>query len=104
METAAGGIAFQGFHQVAARHAQGREEPGGNGRGYRVATRAVGDRYRDQDRFLAEARRGSGSWWPEWARWLGEHSGAPTAPPPLGPPSSDPQSLADAPGRYVLQS
>jgi len=76
--------------------------PGGNGHSYRVEFRKPGDRYLDHERFLVEARRKSGSWWPEWVDWLKARSGAPTAAPPLGPPSSD--ALPDAPGSYVLQS
>ncbi len=48
---------------------------------------------------LAEQREGS--WWPEWWRWLDQHSGRPTAPPPLG--ASGEGVLGDAPGQYVLE-
>lgn len=42
-----------------------------------------------------------GSWWNDWARWLGDHSGGRVAPPPLGGNAHPP--LDDAPGRYVLE-
>ena len=79
-------------------------EPGHPGRSFRVETKKAGDLYLDPERFLVEAPRKSGSWWPEWAAWLGDRSGAPTTVPPLGPPQADRASLRDAPGSYVLQS
>jgi polyhydroxyalkanoate synthase len=42
-----------------------------------------------------------GSWWNDWARWLGDHSGGRVSPPPLGGNAHPP--LDDAPGRYVLE-
>ncbi|MFH1815181.1 MAG: alpha/beta fold hydrolase [Pseudomonadota bacterium] len=55
----------------------------------------------DPDRWLAEAPRKEGSWWPTWHEWLCAHSGAPTTPPRMGLPAT--QLLDDAPGRYVLE-
>jgi len=54
----------------------------------------------------AEWRRAAvqhaGSWWPDWAAWLAEHSGRRGAPPPMGSEAHPP--LEDAPGRYVLET
>jgi len=77
-------------------------EPGHAGRSFRIDARNAGDRYLDPERFLTEAQRKAGSWWPQWVAWLGNRSGAPT-PPPLGSPQLDRTSLPDAPGTYVLE-
>jgi len=42
-----------------------------------------------------------GTWWIDWTRWLGEHSGDMVQPPPLGGDAHPP--LDDAPGSYVLE-
>jgi polyhydroxyalkanoate synthase len=42
-----------------------------------------------------------GSWWNDWARWLGDHSGGRVSPPKPGGNAYPP--LDDAPGRYVLE-
>ena len=76
-------------------------EPGHAGRSFRVNTKRVNAHYLDPERFLAEARRTDGSWWPQWVAWLGERSGAATNLPPMGIPGQ-PQ-LGDAPGTYVFQ-
>ena len=60
------------------------------------------DHYLDPDRFLLEAQRQDGSWWPQWTAWLGARSGPPTAP-PQGAPDAGLPPLGDAPGSYVLQ-
>jgi polyhydroxyalkanoate synthase subunit PhaC len=78
-------------------------EPGHAGRSFQVMIRKADDRYRDPDTFLAQAPRKAGSWWPEWAAWLGARSDAPVAPPPTGAPASGYAPLADAPGTYVLE-
>ena len=44
-----------------------------------------------------------GSWWPAWAKWLAERSGAPGTPPATGAPENGYPPLCDAPGTYVLQ-
>ena len=66
-------------------------------RHFRIATKARDAHYVDPDHWLEAAPRKEGSWWPEWTAWLAERSGAPAAPPKMGP------ALADAPGIYVLQ-
>jgi polyhydroxyalkanoate synthase subunit PhaC len=77
-------------------------EPGHAGRYFRIRTKHADQHYLDPERFLAEARRKDGSWWPEWTAWLGERSGAPTALPAMGAPQAGYPPLADAPGAYVL--
>jgi polyhydroxyalkanoate synthase len=76
-------------------------EPGRQGRGYQVLTRASHDRHVDADAWLGTAPRKDGSWWPEWVAWLDARSGAPVPPPALG--AADYPALGDAPGAYVLQ-
>jgi poly[(R)-3-hydroxyalkanoate] polymerase subunit PhaC len=77
-------------------------EPGHRHRSFQVMTKKSDDRYIDPDSYLAEAPRKDGSWWPEWAAWLAEKSGAPSAPPSMGA-TPDYAPLGDAPGAYVLQ-
>jgi polyhydroxyalkanoate synthase len=56
----------------------------------------------DAERWLAGAREQKGSWWPHWADWLRERSGAERpAPTQLGSAAHPP--ILAAPGRYVLQ-
>ncbi len=77
-------------------------EPGHPSRHFRVATRRHGDQYVDPDGWLAANAPREGSWWPAWALWLSDHSGAPVAPPPLGRAGSRFAAMDPAPGRYVL--
>jgi polyhydroxyalkanoate synthase subunit PhaC len=77
-------------------------EPGHHGRSFRIAELGVDRRYLDPDGFLKQARREAGSWWPQWAAWLTAHSGALTAPPPMGASEAGYTPIADAPGQYVL--
>jgi len=73
-------------------------EPGRDGRSYQLSTRQHGEPYLDPDAWAAQTPRREGSWWPEWQRWLAQHSGAQDAPPPaMG------AALCEAPGEYVLQ-
>jgi polyhydroxyalkanoate synthase len=76
-------------------------EPGHGKRNYRIATRAAEGRYVDADAWLASARRQEGSWWPEWAQWLGTHSGQAAAPPRMGTADGPYRAVAEAPGSYV---
>jgi polyhydroxyalkanoate synthase len=75
-------------------------EPGVAGRRYRVRTTAELGLYSDPDTWLHETAVKTGSWWPEWCRWLGEHSGPAES---LSPARSAPASICDAPGTYVHQ-
>ena len=77
-------------------------EPGHAGRSFRISTRKTNQRYLDPERFLAEAPRQDGSWWPQWAAWLGDRSGALTTLPPMGAAQAGYPPLGDAPGAYVL--
>ena len=77
-------------------------EPGHPGRRFRIRTKAANQHYLDPERFLSEAQRKDGSWWPQWIAWLGERSGARTTPPPMAAAESGYSALADAPGLYVL--
>jgi polyhydroxyalkanoate synthase len=79
-------------------------EPGHAHRHYRVATKTADDRYVDPDMWLATMPVKEGSWWPEWASWLGRHSGPPVARPRMGAAVEGYAPLCDAPGTYVLQT
>ena len=63
----------------------------------------VGRAHRGQaaDAWLAGAQRHEGSWWEDWAEWLGARCGEPGNPPPLS--SAGFPALAEAPGTYVLE-
>jgi polyhydroxyalkanoate synthase subunit PhaC len=76
-------------------------EPGHAGRSFRVSTKSSTDHFVDPETWLQRAPVQSGSWWPHWADWLGQHSGHPQPPQPMG--GTRYQPLADAPGTYVLQ-
>jgi polyhydroxyalkanoate synthase len=78
-------------------------EPGHPHRHYRIATRLQGDPAPGPDDWAALATPKEGSWWPAWGEWLGEHSGEPTTPPPMGSADHDLPILDAAPGRYVLE-
>jgi len=55
---------------------------------------------RDPQEWLAGAVQHTGSWWEDWAGWLGERAGRRRKPPAMG--SADHPVLGDAPGTYVL--
>ncbi len=78
-------------------------QPGHAGRSFRVRTKRADDHYLDPERFVAQAQRKDGSWWPQWIAWLSERSGALATLPPMGAPQAGYPPLADAPGAYVLQ-
>jgi polyhydroxyalkanoate synthase len=78
-------------------------EPGHPGRSFRTGAKKADDHYADPERFLTEAHRKDGSWWPEWTGWLKNRSSAPTALPAMGAPQSGYPPLGDAPGAYVLE-
>lgn len=84
---------------VSGGHNAGIVSPtDGNGRHYRSAARTAAGHYVDPDTWVATTTARQGSWWPEFAAWLSDHSGEPIAPPPMG------TSLGEAPGSYVLES
>ncbi|NNK77201.1 MAG: alpha/beta fold hydrolase, partial [Litoreibacter sp.] len=72
-------------------------EPGHPGRHYRMRQKTEGDPHRSAAHWLEEAVENPGSWWPVWAAWLKERSGAPGA-----PQVRKMNSLSDAPGLYVM--
>jgi polyhydroxyalkanoate synthase subunit PhaC len=76
-------------------------EPGHRGRSFRVTKMVDDHHYLPPDRFLAEAQRKEGSWWPEWVGWLDERSGAPGSLPSMGAPQAGYPPLISAPGEYV---
>ena len=76
--------------------------PGPVGRGYRLATSALGDRYIDPQSWVAATSECEGSWWPAWAKWLSEQSTGTTSPPPIGNLAANLVPILDAPGAYVF--
>jgi polyhydroxyalkanoate synthase len=77
-------------------------EPGRPHRHFRLATQGRDQAYVDPDTWFAANAGRPGSWWPAWAAWLAERSGACISPPPLGRAGSPFAPLGDAPGTYVL--
>jgi polyhydroxyalkanoate synthase subunit PhaC len=49
--------------------------------------------------WLAAATRHSGSWWPDWHKWIAAHAGRPV--PPRHPGEGQLSPIEDAPGSYV---
>jgi polyhydroxyalkanoate synthase subunit PhaC len=78
-------------------------EPGHHHRHYQVMTRTSTGHFAEPDAWAAAAPHREGSWWPEWAAWLEQRSGAPVAPPGMGAASQGYAALCDAPGTYVLE-
>jgi polyhydroxyalkanoate synthase len=77
-------------------------EPGHPGRHFQIARRHDGG-YGDPETWRAATAVQEGSWWPEWQRWLAQHSSAPAGPPPMGAAGRGYPPLGEAPGTYVLQ-
>lgn len=78
-------------------------EPDHPHRHYRVGTKIHGEPYLDPDTWFERTSPQPGSWWPQWQRWLVEHSSGKEAPPPMGNPDKGYVPLGSAPGTYVLQ-
>ncbi len=72
-------------------------EPDHAHRTYQIATAQHNDRYVDPESWAAQTPTKNGSWWVEWASWLGKRSSEPVAPPPMG------NALAEAPGSYIFE-
>jgi polyhydroxyalkanoate synthase len=53
----------------------------------------------DPEEWFANATKHQGSWWEDWARWIGERAGDEQAPLRLGSKAHPP--IGDAPGMYV---
>lgn len=75
--------------------------PGHPHRRFRKMVHQQGQPHETADEWFASAPVQDGSWWPEWARWLARHSGAPAAPPAMGNAAAGYPVLGDAPGEYV---
>lgn len=77
-------------------------EPGHKGRHYRIGHRPAGAPYCGPDGWHAAHEPRAGSWWGEWANWLGQHS---TGPRPARRPGANATypALAPAPGEYIHQ-
>ncbi|PIL20115.1 hypothetical protein P775_10630 [Puniceibacterium antarcticum] len=76
-------------------------EPGHAHRHFRIAHTAANAAYRDPDEWLAATAPKDGSWWSDFAAWLGKHSGTAVPPPHMGARSGSYKALCDAPGTYV---
>lgn len=79
-------------------------EPGHPRRSYQVATSYPSDKYVDPDTWQATVPIRSGSWWPEWNRWLTARSSGMAPPPRIGAPECGYAPLMEAPGTYVFQT
>lgn len=85
-------------------HAGILSPPGQPGGRYRIGHMAPGAPYAEPARWRAGHQLRDGSWWPDWAGWLAERSGAPLAEPPaMGAPERGYPPLEPAPGSYVRQ-
>lgn len=78
-------------------------EPGHKGRTYRIKTTAKGDKRVSAKKWEQETPEVKGSWWPEFHKWLEEHSSGKVGPPEIGNPKVGIKIICDAPGTYVLQ-
>jgi polyhydroxyalkanoate synthase len=76
-------------------------EPGHPRRHYRIGHRRPGALYMDPDSWLARHPPVEGSWWPEYGRWLAEHSSGAVAPPRMGAAEAGYPPLMPAPGSYI---
>ncbi len=73
-------------------------------RRHRVLQTKAGARLLSPDKYLAKVEPTPGSWWPTWAKWLEERSGArKVAPPQMGAPKKGLKPICGAPGTYVKQ-
>ncbi|HQR49870.1 MAG TPA: alpha/beta fold hydrolase, partial [Steroidobacteraceae bacterium] len=74
-------------------------------RRHRILQTRAGTRLTPPDKYLDRAEMLQGSWWPTWAKWLEERSGAhKVKPPAMGAPKKGLKPICDAPGTYVKQS
>jgi polyhydroxyalkanoate synthase subunit PhaC len=76
-------------------------EPGHPRRHFRIRLRDAGARTLGPEEWERDTAPQDGSWWLEWASWLGRHSGGRVDPPPMGAPGVEP--FCDAPGTYVRE-
>lgn len=71
-------------------------EPGHRRRHFRKHITRDTEKALGPDDWITSATPQDGSWWPAWAAWLADLSGAPVKPPKFAKP------LASAPGTYVM--
>lgn len=90
------------FLLTTGGHNAGIVSPPGKKRRYRVRCAPSSGPYVEPETWLRLAEAKEGSWWPEWAAWLGRHSGGPVEPPAMGGEGTDAATLPDAPGLYVM--
>lgn len=81
----------------AAGHIAGIVNPPSPKAWYRTATTLPAD----PKQWLDASELHQGSWWEDWAEWIGERSGERVEPPRMG--SDEHPALGDAPGGYVLE-
>ncbi len=87
------------FVLASGGHNAGIVSAPGNPRArYRIGTRAEGAPLQSRADWLAAHDIVEGSWWLAWGEWLKARSGAPVAPPAMGP------AICEAPGSYVFQT
>ena len=82
---------------ASSGHIAGIINPPG-GKGATFWTNAEGNTAAE---WRASAERHAGSWWTDWAAWLGAHGGSKVKPPAMGSTANPP--LCDAPGTYVME-
>ncbi len=90
------------FALVSGGHNTGIVAAPGNPRaGRRILLHTTASIHSSPEDWAASVPVVPGSWWPDWADWLGDNAGAQIAPPPLGNPAAGYPGVADAPGTYV---
>lgn len=83
------------FVLTSSGHIAGIVNPPSPKRSFRVSDTLPAD----PDTWLAGSQPRQGSWWEDWAEWIGTRAGERRKPPRLGSRTHRP--LADAPGTYV---
>ncbi|WP_425090923.1 PHA/PHB synthase family protein [Tropicimonas sp. S265A] len=79
-------------------------EPGHPNRHYRVGFRQAGDLYTGPDDWLARHDPIAGSWWPEMATWLKDHSSTPMSSSEALVQYDTNKTREPAPGSYVFET
>jgi len=93
------------FVLTSGGHNTGIVNPPGNAkRHYRMSHREDGALYVGPDAWLEQHAERSGSWWPEWADWLGAKSSGTVSAPQLPGRSLGGAGVLAAPGTYVYQT
>ena len=77
-------------------------EPGHKNRHFRIHTRDAGARTRGPDEWERDTPPQDGSWWPDWNRFLKQHSTKTITPPGAG--DAKYAALCEAPGSYVREA